>query len=224
MSWFKKNRWRFWWTLFGVFVFVFIIYIVDHISKNDFNTALLQFGSILIPLFAAIIIMLQNNEQIDISTRLQLDHLQRLNDRQIEEMQKLFQKQIDAVTTSTNNQIDEFRKMTNEQIRISQENNQNQIQSNTLETQKIIDELTDNAVLLAEILKREIEKGIIDNENKLKEAYSKLTDAKTFTLFRMEEDRVKQVTSIEKSILWLKNWGKRLNKKHKEIEKIFGDL
>jgi hypothetical protein len=224
MKWFKKNKWTFWWILFGAFVIIFIIYIIEHISKNDFNTALLQFGSILIPLFAAIIIMLQNNEQIDKSTKVQLDHLQRLNDREIDEMQKLFQMQMDSLAESTNRQIEEFRKMTNEQIKSLQGNTVKQIQSNTEQTQKIVDELTDNSVLLAEILKREIEKAILDNNSKIQNAYNRLSKAKSFQLLRTDEDKAKEIKEIEESIKWLEGWGMRLDKKHKQIENIFGDL
>jgi len=210
MSWFKKNKWSFWWILFGVFVGVFIIYIIEHISKNDFNSALLQFGSILIPLFAAIIIMLQNNDQIDKSTKLQLEHLQTLNDREIEEMQKLFQKQIDVLVENTNTQINTL-----------QENTSRQIANNTEQTQKVVDELTDNSVLLGEILKRELEKGIQHAEQQLQMAQKTLEDLKGFKIGRTEEEKLIQIKEQVKIVEWLKGWRDRLHKKYTSLKQIF---
>lgn len=212
MNWFKKNKWRFWWILFGVFVIVFILYIIEHISKNDFNSALLQFGSILIPLFAAIIIMLQNNEQIDRSTKIQLDHLQKLNDREIEEMQKLFQKQIDTLVESTNTQI-----------KTLQENTNKQIHHNTEQTQKIVDELTDNSVLLGEILKRELEKGIQLAGQQLHTAQKALEDIQGFKIGRTDEEKAIQIKEQIRVVDWLKGWKNRLQKKYNSLKQIFQD-
>lgn len=223
MNWIKKNKWTFWWIVFGIFVIGFIAYVVVHISKNDFNSALLQFGSILIPLFAAIIIMLQNNEQIDKSTKTQLDHLQMLNDREIDEMQKLFQKQIDALTDGTNKQIAEARKMTNDQIETLQHNTSKQIQSNADQTQKIVDELTDNSILLGEILKRELEKGIQHTDQQIQQASKALEDIKSFKLGRTDEEKAIQVKQQSNYIEWLKSWKNRLNKKYNSIIQIFQD-
>lgn len=218
-----RNKWLIWWTIFGAFVIAFIIYIIRHISKNDFNSALLQFGSILIPLFAAIIIMLQNNEQIDKSTRIQLDYLQKLNDREIEEMQRLFQRQIDTLTDSTSRQIEEFRKMTNEQIRILQENTGKQIQSNTEQTQKIVDELTDNSVLLGEILKRELEKALQQNAQELQKAKQVLEDLKGFKIGRTDADKVNQISQQSKFIQWLEDRKGKLSRKYTALSNIFQD-
>ncbi|NNV55006.1 hypothetical protein [Limnovirga soli] len=221
MNWIRKNKWTFWWLLFGVFVIIFIFYIIEHISRSDFNSALLQFGSIIIPLFAAIIIMLQNNEQIDRSTKIQLDHLQKLNDREIEELQKLFQKQIDVLTENTNKQILEFKTMTNEQIKSLQENTNKQILSYTEQTQKVIDELSDNAILLGEILKRELEKGIQHANQQIKDAEKTLEELKGFILGRSEEDKAQQIKQQTSFITWWKGWRDRLKRKHKALLETF---
>ena len=202
---------------------LFILYIIEHISKNDFNGALLQFGSILIPLFAAIIIMLQNNEQIDKSTKVQLDHLQMLNDREIDEMQKLFQRQIDTLIESTNKQINEFQRMTNEQIISFQETANKQIQSNTIGTQNIVDELTDNSVLLGEILKRELEKGIQHADQQMHIAQKNLEDIQGFKLGRTDEEKATQIEQQMKLVDWLKGWRNRLHKKYNSLKQIFQD-
>lgn len=223
MKWIKNHKWTCCWIIFCVVVLSFITYIVQHISKNDFNGALLQFGSILIPLFAAIIIMLQNNDQMDKSTKTQLEHLQNLNDREIEEMQRLFQRQIDTLTDSTNKQIEEFRKMTNEQIKILQENTSKQIQSNTEQTQKVVDELTDNSVLLGEILKRELEKAIQLNAQQLQNAEKVLEDLKGFKLGRTDEEKANQISQQSKYLTWLKTWKSKLHRKYNALREIFQD-
>ena len=217
----KKYKWLFWWTIFSIFVFLFICYIVEHISKNDFNSALLQFGSILIPLFAAIIIMLQNNEQIDTATKLQLEHLQKLNDREIEEMQRLFQKQIDALVDSTNKQIDEFRKMTNEQILALQEGTNRQILSYSEQTEKVVDELSDNSILLGEILKRELEKAILHTDGQIQTAKSELQKVKGFIIGRTDIEKAQQIEERNKYINWLSGFRKRLHSKYKKLMSIF---
>ena len=182
MRFFKRNKWALWWALFGVFVIMFIIYIIEHISKNDFNSALLQFGSILIPLFAAIIIMLQNNEQIDKSTKAQLDHLQKLNDKEIEEMQKLFQKQIDTLIQGTN-----------EQIKTLQENTNRQIKNYTEQTQNIIIELSQNSKLLGELLQRELEKALTNINQQILLANKQLKSLEDFQFLRTDIEKEQQL-------------------------------
>lgn len=213
----KKYKWLFCWLLFSIGVSIFITYIINHISEKDINSALLQFGAILIPLFAAIIIMLQNNAQINTSTSIQLAHFQKLNDREIEEMQKLFQRQIDVLIESTNRQIEEFRKLTNEQIVILQENTNRQIQSNVSASEKIVRELTDNSVLLGEILKTELEKSILQTDQQIDQANQRLKIVKGFVLGRTEHEKNTQIAQAFKVLEWLTGRRKRLYNKYKEL-------
>lgn len=103
-----KNKWYRYWICLGLFILLFIWYVVVHINDNDINNAILQFGAILIPLIAALIIMGQNNEQIEKATKLQLDHLQQLTDKQINTLQESTNKQIQHYAEETNKIIDEL--------------------------------------------------------------------------------------------------------------------
>lgn len=220
MSWVRENKWFLIWSVFGIAVVSFVCYVIIHISKNDFNAALLQFGSILIPLFAAIIIMLQNNEQIAESTKIQVEHLQKLNDREIDELQKLFQKQIDTLVESTNKQIEEFRKMTNEQIKSFQETSSKQIQSNAEQTQQVVAELKENSVLLAEILKRQLEEAIVDFEHRLQNANGTLKNLAEFKLFRTEAEKKQQIDKQTKVVAKISEWLNYLREKYKGVKRF----
>ncbi|MBS1773365.1 MAG: hypothetical protein JST82_10935 [Bacteroidetes bacterium] len=103
-----KNKWLRYWLGLAMFIVGFIWYVTVHISKNDWNNAILQFGAILIPLFAALIIMGQNNEQIEKATKEQLNHLQQLTEKQISALQESTNRQIENYAKQTEKVVEEL--------------------------------------------------------------------------------------------------------------------
>jgi glucan phosphoethanolaminetransferase (alkaline phosphatase superfamily) len=93
----------------------------------------LQTVCTIIGLYATVLIFLQSKEESDRQFREHLEHLRELNSREIEALYKATEKQIEAIQQSTLNQISAFEKQTN----------------------AIAEKLSDNSILLAEILGRD---------------------------------------------------------------------
>jgi ABC-type lipoprotein release transport system permease subunit len=118
-----------------------------------------------------LIIFLKSKEESDRQFQNQLNHLQRLNaehiqalqhstDKQIKTLQELNAKQISALQELTEKQITALQELTEKQIETIRKTTFDQISSFEQQTREVTNKLTDNSILLAEILARELEKSI----------------------------------------------------------------
>lgn len=82
----------------------------------------LQVGGTGLALFSAVVIMLQNNEQSDASTQLQIKIYQHESERQIKNIQDATEKQIGVIQEESRKSISELQASTQRQIQVIQEN------------------------------------------------------------------------------------------------------
>jgi len=193
---FNKHKWLFIWGTFFLFLVGFVIYAVICATVKDLNLIIIQIAGMIFPLFAAVIIMLQNNEQIEISTKTQIEHLQDLNNKQIKAFSEFFQKQIDTIESNTNKQIKHYGE----------------------QTEKVINELSENSNLLAEILMRQLEEAILEFETKLKGANDGLNHLNAFHLLRTDIAKNQQVAQQKDYIKYTNDWLNYLRVKYKKVK------
>jgi hypothetical protein len=195
-----RNKWVLAWCGFAL-LFVFMVggscIFWDRPWLGNFLSV---FGTN-ISLYAAILIYLQSKVAGDKATREQLDHMQRLNQTEVEVMTTLFQKQIDAIAENTNRQISEYAR----------------------ETTKVVSKLSENSLFLAELLKRELEDAITMNNSNLEHAEQGLRKAMSWQLGRTPLEREQQIAKHHGILQRLRAWGEYIHRKYTNLTAIFRD-
>lgn len=120
---------------------------------------------------------------------------------QLEHMQALTQKQIEALAHNTDRQIQQYSK----------------------ETLKVVSKLSDNSLLLAELLKRELENAIGDNNTNLLHAEKALVQAQGFHIGRTQQERAVQIAQHQSFIQRLRTWGDHIEQKYHNLTNAFGN-
>jgi ABC-type multidrug transport system fused ATPase/permease subunit len=199
MSDFKKHKWKICWAAFILLVIVFV-YVAIFLEDRPWIGNVIQIMSTVLALYITVIIFLQSKAESDQQFRRQLDHLQELNASQIEALHKTTERQIEALKESTFNQIASFEKQTNE----------------------IASKLSDNSILLAEILGRELEKSIEITEVKVQQEENKYADLSSWKLLRTTEEKEAQLTRQRNRLTQVKKMYEYLVKKYQELRNYFG--
>lgn len=206
-----KYKWRLFWCFFIVLAALFVFMAVFFRDQSWIGSVLQTFGTV-IAIYPTILLAYQSKAESERLNRLHLDHLQKLNQDEITEMRNLFQKQIDTLTNSTN-----------EQIKAIQDATRKQIENYTEQTNKLVEKLTDNSVLLAELLKRELEDALDQAESNLNKANAKYEDLQGFKLLRTKEEREVQLQQQAGFIERMKKWIDYLQGKYKMIKNYLGE-
>ena len=192
-----RNKWVLAWCGFAL-LFVFMIggscIFWDRPWLGNFLSV---FGTN-ISLYAAILIYLQSKIAGDKATREQFDHMQRLNQAEIEVMTTLFQKQMDALAENTNRQVSEY----------------------APETTKVVSKLGENSLFLAELLKRELEDAIAVNNGNVEDAQQGLRNAMGWKLGRTPLEREQQIAKHNGILQRLRAWGQYIHRKYTNLTAI----
>lgn len=192
-----KNKWLIHWLSFGLLIFIFVFTAVVFQRENWIGNVLQTVGTIA-GIYLTIIIFLNSKEDSDKQYRKHLENLQKLNAKQIEVMQELTAKQIAALQKSTNDEISSFEKQITE----------------------VTNKLTDNSILLAEILGRELEKALGLYENAIKKEQKKYKNLSDWKLLRTIEERELQLNIQWDRIEYIKNGYNYLVDKYNQLKKF----
>lgn len=119
--------------------------------------------------------------------------------QQMDHMQALTQKQIEALAANTNRQIQQY----------------------SQETMKVVSKLSESSLLLAKLLKRELEKALVDNERGLRDAEKRLRDSMQPKLLRTVQERAAQIAAWEKAVSARKDWKRALQDQLAELQIMF---
>lgn len=120
---------------------------------------------------------------------------------QMDHMQALTQKQIDALAANTNRQIQEYSR----------------------ETTKVVSKLSENSLLLAELLKRELEEAIGENNDLHERAEKEFKKAHQRQFLRTPDERAAQIAQSGRFLERVKAWGQYLNRKYQNLIANFRD-
>lgn len=135
------------------------------------------------------------------ATREQMDHLQQLNREANEHMASLFQRQMDHLSEQTNRQITEYSR----------------------ETLKVVSKLGENSLLLAELLKHELEDAIGENNNLLEHAQKEFNKTHQPKFLRTPDERAVQIAQSGRFLERVRAWGDYLQRKYHNLTSNFRD-
>jgi hypothetical protein len=191
----RKHKWLLNWLALSIFCLDFILFAITFEDKPWIGNVLQTIGTT-IGIYLTLIIFFFSKEDSDKQFANQLEHLQNLTAKQIEALQLSTEKHIEALHKATSEEIIAFEKQTND----------------------IVTKLTDNSVLLGEILNRSLESelnninNIIAHEQK---SYSKLND---FALFRTPEEKANQLDQQKTRLQQFQNYKNYIEQKYKQIK------
>lgn len=226
----KKYKWIINWFAFAILNGVFV-YVAFQFEDKPWLPNVLQTLGTISAIYLSLIIFLQSKEGTDNQFREQLNHLQQLNsnqiialqastDRQIKALQDLNGKQIIALQDSTDKQISALQELTERQIEALQRTTFDQISSFEKEIKEVTNRLSENSILLAEILGRELEKsidlfnGVIQNEQ------ARYNDLSGWKILRTPEEREVQLKNQLVRIEQLKKAVDYLIEKYNNVRKF----
>lgn len=183
-------------------------------------------------------------EALQISTEKQISALQDLHNKQIEALkhstdkqistfQELTRKQIDALQSSTEKHINTMQEISareNESLRVSTEKQIDALHKATYEEissfeqkmTEVTEKLTDNSVLLAEILGRELEKSISIYNNSIKREEAKYNDLSSWKFLRTQQEREQQLRNQWDKIEQIRQGCNYLIQKYKQVKSFLG--
>lgn len=228
MKIFKINKWFLLWGILILLIAVFIFSAISYENEKWIGNLLQTIGTIS-GVYLTIVIFLHSKEESDKQFREQINHLQQLNQAQITELQN-----------ATNLQINAFRDITQEQIKASQESTQLQIEAFQKETERHIEtlrevtfeqissfekqitevtnKLSDNSILLAEILGRELEKAISHYQTVLNQENAKYNNLSEWKFLRTPQEREQQLNNQLNRINQIKKGWEYLVEKYKQVK------
>jgi len=217
----KKIKWILYWSVFGLIGIVFIILAILFEDKSWIGNVLQTVGTIE-GIFLTLIIFLQSKEESDKQYREQIEHLQTLNTKQIEALYLATEKQILILQEMTAKQIDAIQIATEKQIDALQKTTNDEISSFEQQISEVTNRLTDNSILLAEILGRELEKSIELFNNTLNKEQTKYKDLSGWKLLRTPQEREQQLNSQWNRIEHIQKGCDYLVNKYKQLKNYFG--
>src|SRR5690606_28943832 len=101
------HKWKIAWAAFGVLCTLLITGTAVFWERLWLPNFLQAYATV-IGLYLAVLVFVQGKSESDAAFRLQLAHLQQLNQQEIEVMREMFQKQMDALAENTNKQIQQY--------------------------------------------------------------------------------------------------------------------
>lgn len=196
----KEYKWVIHWSFFSIIIIVLII-ITLFSKKTEWIKDMIQTLATISGIYITLIIFLQSKEESDEQFREQINQLQQLNQKQIDTLTLNTQKQIETIQNSTSEQVSSFE----HEINI------------------VVNKLSDNSILLGEILARELEKAIQLYNKTLEKETSKYKSLLSFKIGRTKEEREIQ---IKKQLQILDNIRKGFNSlvnKYQNLRNHFGN-
>jgi hypothetical protein len=195
---FHRNRWVLAWTAFGLLFGFMIVEAVLFWEEHWLSNFLSSYGTGL-ALLLAVLIYAHGQAVSAKATREQMEHLQQLNQLEIDEMRQLFQQQMIHLGEQTNRQIMEYSR----------------------ETLKVVSKLEENSLLLGEILKRNLEEAIGDFDDRIAHAEQDLQNSSSWKLLRTPEERDQQLAHRRNRLEQLTNWRNYLFGKYERLRGMF---
>lgn len=237
-NWLHKYKWVIRWSLFGLMVALFIATAILFSNAKWIGNALQTIGSIA-GVYATILVFLQTKHGSDAQFKQQLEHLQSLNAKQIEALQQTTEKQVTTLQELNAKQIEALQHTTQSQITALQESNKKQIDALFEATEKqvealhqttfnqiaafekqikdVTNKLTDNSILLAEILGRELEKSMEAFSSAIKLEEAKYRDLEGWKLLRTPAEREQQLNQQKSRIQVFKQWYDYIVSKYNQV-------
>lgn len=209
-AYFKKNKWFYHWSVFAILVSLFVFTAIFFENKSWVPNLLQTIGTVL-GIYLTIIIFLFSKEDSDKQFREHIEHLQALNTKQIDALFEATEKQIKALQELTEKQIEALHKTTFDQITAFEQ-----------QTREVTNKLSDNSILLAEILGRELEKSIDVYNSTIKNEEAKLNDLSGWKLWRTPLEREQQLSIQWNRIQEFKNIYKYLVGKYNQVRRFLG--
>ena len=211
-----KYKWKLAWCCYALLIAVFLFFVVKY-NKETWFPLILQIFGLILPVYPTVLIFIQSRADSEKAMRSQLDHLQQLNQQEVETMRELFQKQMNIIDAGTKEQIAEFKKTTTEQIKAIDENTaiqieeqrrltqaqiealngstQKQIENYSRQTSEVVSRLEENSMLLAELLLRQLEEKLGELNNMLDGANKQYKSIQTWKLGRTEQEKQAQLSN-----------------------------
>lgn len=228
----KKHKWLIHWTIFCILIILFVFSALFFEHKLWIGNVLQTIGTIA-GIYLTLIIFLYSKEGSDKQFREHLDHLQNLNHKQIEALQQLTEKQIstlqelntkqiEALQNSTEKQITTLQGLTEKQIEALHKTTYEQITSFEKQINEVTNKLSDNSVLLAEILGRELEKSLTIFDDAIKREEAKYKDLTGFKLLRTKEERDAQLNRQWNKIEQIKRGYEYIVNKYNQLRNFLG--
>ncbi|HRF78697.1 MAG TPA: hypothetical protein PL070_01290 [Flavobacteriales bacterium] len=193
------HRWKIAWMAFGVLC-LFLIAGTAAFWERAWLPNFLQAYATVTGLYLAVLVFVQGKSESDAALRMQLAHLQQLNQQEIEAMRELFQKQIDALAANTNRQI----------------------QQHAHETNRVVQKLENNSILLAELLSKQLEDTLRDTDDEITVEEKRLSDLNGWKLFRTPQEKQVQLTQQHGALNWLRQWRNYWWQKYDQLKRHFG--
>lgn len=128
-----------------------------------------------------------------------------------------------ASAKATREQMDHMQALTQKQIEALAANTDRQIQQYSQETLKVVSKLSENSLLLAELLKRELEEAIGENNDMVEQAEKGLRNAHQPQFLRTPEQRAAQIAQHSGFLGRVRSWGAYLQRKYNNLTSIFRD-
>ncbi|OFX40801.1 MAG: hypothetical protein A2X08_02570 [Bacteroidetes bacterium GWA2_32_17] len=212
----KKYKWIIHWSAFGILASLFVFTAIFFEDKDWIGNVLQAIGTIA-GIYLTIIIFLQSKDESDKQFRVHIEHLQKFNTTQIEALQNSTEKQIDALQSSTEKQLNTLQELnikqiealnvvtekqitalqqlTEKQIEVLHKTTFDQISSFEQQIREVTNKLSDNSILLAEILARELEKSLDFYGGAIKQEEKKYSNLTNWKLLRTEAEREQQLNN-----------------------------
>jgi hypothetical protein len=195
----KKHKWTIHWVAFSILItlFVFVAFLFE--DKPWLGNVLQSLGTVS-GIYLTIIIFFHTKEESDKQNKQYLEYLQLLNSKQIDALQKATEQQIEALQKSTSDQISAFEKQISE----------------------VTEKLSENSIILAEILGRELEKSIEVYSKSLKKEEAKFKELADWKLLRTPAEKEQQLEMQKKRILTFRNLYNYLVDKYNSVRQYLG--
>ncbi len=222
-----KHKWLLHWCAFGSLVCAFVAIAIFFEEKSWLGNVLQLIGT-MAGIYLTLIIFLHSKEGSDKQFHKQLEHLQILNlehidalhknttrqieaiqvstEKQIATLQELNAKQIETLQGVTERQIEALHQLTEKQIDALNTTTYSQISSFEIQITEVTNKLSDNSILLGEILGRELEKSLDAFDTLLKKEEANLRNLSGWKLLRTPEEREAQLENQKSRIKHFKAW------------------
>ena len=239
--------WRYTIIGFGIIVFLGILLILAvELIDNPEIVAVANTMVGILGLYMTFILFLHSQKVGRDRAKKHLDHLQELHEKQmafnlestekyISELRKSADQQIQGIRESTQEQIKENQKSTELQISELQRSTErqidalqtatnDQIQSFEHKMTEMIQEMTDNSLLLGEVLGRQLEEALVDTEAKLYKEQREMENVKSLKLFRLPADKKRQIQTQQQRIDYYERAKKYFSEKYEWLQRYIRGL
>lgn len=152
----------------------------------------------------------------------QIEALLSSTEKQIATLQELNAKHIDALQNVTEKQITALQDLTEKQITALHKTTSDEISAFEKQTVSVTNKLSDNSVLLAEILGRELEKSISLFNDAIVREEARYKDLSGFKLLRTKEEKQEQLDTQWNKIEQIKRGYDYLVNKYNQVKSFLG--